>query len=212
MWKWLGTVFGWALTAVGGPDISVLHDVVHGVWGWISRVFGHVGKAWHNMFNAGGWIHLALAHFGLESLAAVWDIIFIRIPRVVSWAWNHLQRLWVFATRIADNLKRAIIDLILRIAVAVHNAIRWVRDHVWVPLKALIDTALKWIRTAGELVFYYITHPDKLAALIFDSLIALLEREAWNIGDKLGKFFLALIVHNLRHFVNLLEDILMAVF
>jgi len=43
-------------------------------------------------------------------------------------------------------------------------------------------------------------------------LLAQLERDAWKIGRLLGKFFLGLIVHNLKMFVIVIEDILMAVF
>ncbi len=211
MWGWLGKVFSWANGVIGGDIVGFIHDLIHGVWGWLSTLFGNVGKAWHEMFNAGGWIHAALGHFGLESLATVWDIIFKRIPAILRWAWKHIQILWHFATRIALRLEHDVISLVARIALAVHNALAWVMTHVFIPLKRDILAAWHWITTHGELVFYYITHPDKLAALIFESLLALLEREAWNIGNRLGKFFLSLIIHNVRHFLNLMEDIITAV-
>jgi hypothetical protein len=212
MWGWLGSIFDWATNAVGGTVVPWIRDLIHGVWGWLSTLFGHVGNAWHDMFRAGKWIHLALAHFGLEALATVWDIIFKRLPKIVTWAWDHIQNLWHFATHIYRLLLKWVENLIHRIEVAIHDAIMWVTIHIWRPLKADFLNAWHWITHEGARVFYYITHPDKLAELVFDSLLALLERESWAVSAKLGKFFLALIHHNLKRFVLLIEDILMAVF
>jgi len=211
MWTWLGRILGWAGDTIGGPVVTLIHDLIHGVWGWLSTLFGNVGLSWTTMFKAGAWLHRALENLGLQQLATVWHIIFTRIPAVVAWAWNHLQRLWIFATAIAKRLEHDVLALIARIGIAIDKALAWVRDHVYVPLHNLLIAAWQWITKRGELVFYYITHPDKLAALLFDSILALLEREAWAVGSKLGKFFLSLVTHNLRRFILLLEDILMAV-
>jgi hypothetical protein len=72
------------------------------------------------------------------------------------------------------------------------------------------DDLYHWINKEGREVFYYITHPAKLVDLIWDDILAKLEREAWTVGERLGKFFMSLILHNLKRFMLLLEDILHA--
>lgn len=211
MWQWLANVTGWGILNIGGDVTRWVRDLIHGVFGWLTSAFGHVGDAWHDIFGSASAIWLSVEHFGLANLAVLWHIINKQIPRVFEWAFNHFKQLLDFANRIWRDLNLWVKQLIARIEQAVANALKWVRDHVWVPLKAFIDGILKWIHDRGEVLWFYITHPDKLASLIFDALIALLERTAWDVGGKLGKFFLALIIHNLRHFVSLIEDILMAV-
>jgi hypothetical protein len=74
-----------------------------------------------------------------------------------------------------------------------------------------IREAYGWINTHGYLVYYYITHPAKLVDLLWEALIANLESTAWETAERLGKFFLSLILRNLEKFLMLIEDILHAV-
>jgi hypothetical protein len=70
----------------------------------------------------------------------------------------------------------------------------------------------RWINHEGWLVFHYISHPSLLVELIWRDIILKLEHEAWNVAEVLGRFFLSLIVRNLKHFVMIVEDIFDAVF
>ena len=69
-----------------------------------------------------------------------------------------------------------------------------------------------WINKEGYLVYYYISHPDKLATLVVDGVIAQTEADAFAAAEKLGKFFLALIVKHLPALLKMIEDIIDAVF
>jgi len=87
----------------------------------------------------------------------------------------------------------------------------WVVRDIWGPLKRFLDMTwcdlLKW----GYTAWYYITHPDKLAALIFWYIVSLLEVNAWEAAKLLGTFVTALFLHNIRRVALLLEDIISAV-
>jgi len=211
MWQWIANVTGWGILNVGGTVSQWVRDIIHGLWGWLSSVFNHVGDAWSEIWQSGNAIWLSVQHFGLANLAVLWHIINKQIPRVFEWAFNHFKDLLAFANRIWRDLNQWVAQLIQRIKKAIDDLTRWVIVHVWTPLKNDFLQAWHWITTNGALVLFYITHPDKLAALIFDSLIHLLEREAWNVAPVLGKFFLALILHNAKRFLILLEDIVSAV-
>lgn len=92
------------------------------------------------------------------------------------------------------------------------DAVRsWVINDIWKPLDRSLLAAWHWIGHEGSILWFYITHPEKLVDLIWEAIIVRLERDAWSLGQRLGTFFFALIWHNLKRAVLLLEDILTAV-
>jgi hypothetical protein len=93
--------------------------------------------------------------------------------------------------------------------------------HVWVPglwhwiFIELLDPlrrAWDWIHHEGTILWYYITHPAELVAYIYDDIILRIEKLAWATAEKLGEFFLALIIKHLTTLVHVVEDIIDAVF
>ncbi len=212
MFGWIGRIWQWGVSNVGDPVASWVHDFVRGIFGWLATLFGHIGEAWHAVFTVGVLLFHAAEAFGHAIWEEFYRLFVIALPRLIRWAGHELTLLGHAIRALYNRLVRDVINLYHHIAHAISGAIHWVVTHVYDPLKRDIVQAWDWITKRGELVFYYMTHPDKLAMLIFDSLLELLEREAWTVGRKLGRFFLSLVVHNLRQFVLLIEDIVMAVF
>lgn len=211
MWGWLGRVLGWGISNLA-PDIaSWVHDILHGVWGWLSAIFGHVGDGWHVFWTGANWVWRTAQHFGSEIHDCLYVFFHIVIPNVVRWASTQLKRLEDYANRIYNFARQWVQNLIKRIEQAVINLSQWVTTHVWLPLKRDFLQAWNWISHNGDILWHYLTHPDQLAALLFDSLLTLLEKEAWTAGRRLGKFFLALFLHNLNQVLALVEDIVTAV-
>lgn len=91
------------------------------------------------------------------------------------------------------------------------SVLKWVNVHVLRYLYRLVKPAVDWVAHEGASVWHYFTHPDKFAEFLFWHLVAMLERQAWNAGKRLGRFFLALIVHNVVKFATLVESIVDAV-
>jgi len=69
-----------------------------------------------------------------------------------------------------------------------------------------------WINKFGSYLFQWIRHPSLLVDFIWDDVIDKLETTAWDTAEKLGKFFIALIVKNLPKLLTLIEDVIEAVF
>ncbi len=59
--------------------------------------------------------------------------------------------------------------------------------------------------------WWWVTNPDKLAETLFWWILRLLEHYAWEAGELLGEFFLALVLRNIRRFLHLIEAVLAAV-
>jgi hypothetical protein len=73
------------------------------------------------------------------------------------------------------------------------------------------DELFAWINHEGRTLWHYITHPNLIVDLIWRELIVKIEREAWDVTEVLGKFFLSLFHHHMKRFLLLMEDILHAV-
>lgn len=68
-----------------------------------------------------------------------------------------------------------------------------------------------WIPKYAITAWWWVTHPAALAEQLGLYLVAWLEREAWTIAPYLGKFLLALLVHNIPRVAKLAEDVIAAV-
>lgn len=88
-----------------------------------------------------------------------------------------------------------------------HNWLNWVNVHIIKPLLV----AWHWVIHEGAIVWHYLTHAADLVEFLWDALIAKIEKEAWTVAEKLGTFFLALFIKNLRKFLELIEDVIDAV-
>ncbi len=82
---------------------------------------------------------------------------------------------------------------------------------IWVHIATIVrhDLPLLWRFILH--MWYYFQHLDKFAELLGDHLVLWLEKNAWRIAEKLGKFLLALVWHNKYRFLHLLEIIVSAI-
>lgn len=75
----------------------------------------------------------------------------------------------------------------------------------------LLHDAFAWINKEGYEVYYYITHPSKLVDLLWSFILTKFETDSVHAAEKLGTFFLHLLVRNLKTVLHVLEDIVDAV-
>ena len=212
MFGWITRIWQWGVSNVGDPVASWTRDFIHGVFGWLDTMFGHIGDAWHVMWLSSFAVDIASGNFGMAIADAFGRLFKIAIPRLIAWADRELKSLGIDLSKLTDWIVKRIEQIVARIVHDITQLARWVTVHIYDPLARDFLQAWHWITHEGALVFDIITHPDKLVNLIWDALTGKLEAEAWNIGDRLGKFFLSLIIHNIRKFALLMEDIIMAVF
>lgn len=211
MFGWIDRIWHWGAANIGGPVVDFIRDVLHGLWGFLYSIFGNVSDAWNDMFTAGHWLWRMAIDFSHAVWFRFYHLLRIFIPEIIK----YFERLFDSVRRLAEWIIRWIAArvewLIHKIETEIAFVIKWVRDNIWLPLLRDIRIAWNWITTFGKVVWFYISHPDKLVDLIWDFLIAKLETEAWNIGHLLGNFFLGLVLHNIKRFALLIEDIIMAV-
>lgn len=212
MFGWLNRVFG---SVTGYIDETVrrwITDLIAGLYGFLHTLFSWIDDAWQWLWRHVEWFGKQFNIVLSEISHTFWHIIYVTIPSVVRWASRLIAELRQFIEHVWKWIQNAVDQLYKFIARVIRDVRDWVIRDIWRPLHDSLLAAWHWILNEGHLVYFYITHPDKLVDLIWDWLIQKLEKEAWNVGRKLGRFFLALIIHNLRPFVNLVEDILNAIF
>ncbi len=211
MLSWIKDFVGRWAGRVSGDVIDLVHWAVHALAGVVYTVFHHVGQAWHDMFAAGNWLRQTAWLFGIEVFHHLRHIVVVDIPHLFDWARARLAALehWALAWihRILSDLAAlrhwaaSALDSLRHWAASALDALRhWaasIIDMLW----------RKYIYPA----WYLVTHPDKLAAILFWWLVGLLEDNAWAVGRRLGQFTVALVWHNALRLAQLAEDILNAV-
>jgi len=144
-------------------------------------MFNWIDSAWHRATGA------------IDSTIANW------VHALVRGLYSFLHVIFGDVGRAWDNYWRE-----------VHGFIAGARLFADKVIGALKD-AFDWINKEGYLVYYYISHPIKLVDLVYDALLGKIESTAVDTAERLGKFFLAFILKNLKTFITVLEDIVNAV-
>lgn len=205
--SWVGGLAGRFLGTVGQDVVNLVHWAVKGVIAIFGFVFHAVGRAWLDVGGAA----LNLARYAEDFGRAVWwrlrHLFLVVIPSLARWIRYEAVRLVKLIGHWVNVLIR-FVNQLRAWAVREFNAARnWVITHIYRPLLRSLTIAWHWILHEGAVVWFYISHPDKLAALIFWHLIDFLEANAWRAATRLGRFGLALLRANARRVAATLEDI-----
>lgn len=123
-----------------------------------------------------------LASLALRGLAAVISYVF----RDVTRAWSDFTHVWDAFASVTE---------------------RWL-GGIEAKLRLIIE---HWLPRFAITAWWWVTHPDRLAEVLFWWIIRYLEKYAWQAAEHLGEFFTALWLRNLRRTLHLAETILAAV-
>ncbi|SRR6266496_297877 len=179
-------------------------NTIRGLHTRIGEGFKQVWYGAHQIWWGGKWL-------GFETAVTFTHILRIKFPalwRYAAWLhkWAQTQFAWERKQRIAgDRTERRHADN------AVAALLKWVVVRV---LRVLIALGIKitwYIVNRIAPMWDLLTHPLKLARLLLAALITVFELEVKSLAKPMGRFFFALIIHNLRWFALLLEDIIVSV-
>ncbi len=190
---------------------DVIKWTVHALAGVVYTVFGHVGGAWREIFSGYDWIRRHTVDFAHDVYNWIRHIVTVDIPYLWHVLLSDVKGLVTLIAKTWDKAV-ALVEAAFKTALhAVDNAVKWVIDHVYGPLKAFADQIwhdlLKW----GYVAWFYVTHPDKLAPILLRALIAAAEAAFWDISEPVGRFIFAILLKNALKLVRLIETILAAV-
>lgn len=211
MLNWLSGFIGRWAGSVDSKVRDLVHWAVHALASVVYTVFGLVGHAWSGMVGAAEWVAGQLGALAVELYHQLWAIIKRDMPwlaRAITAARTLAVHLYNLVTAWAWREIRALENLLGRL---INDVRQWAYRDLYLPLLQLARDARRDIQAWAVPAFFYITHPDKLAALLGDSLVTWLEANAWRVGRRLGTFTLALVMHNARQLAATVEAIVAAV-
>jgi len=211
VWTWLKNVIGAGAHVIDETIRQWVSDLINGVFGFLHTVFGLVGRAWRDLFNAARWIYTGIVHLAIETYADFYHILRVVIPDVIKWADQFIHRVWRYAIDVFQWTVRQFEWVKHWVLALLADLRRWVIRDVWDPIWHTLAPAWHWITHEGIALWHLVTHPGLLVDWIWLHLLAKIEREAWDAGRVLGRFFLSLVFHNFKRFAVLMEDIFDAI-
>jgi hypothetical protein len=211
MLGWLDRALKWATSNIGGPVLGWVHDLLHGVYGYLHAVFGPAVTAWNNLYKYISLFVNELTSLVNQIVTAFRYLFRTLIPAVYRWAASEIAKAvalanWIYGWAIRE------LDALGSLAWRwIQDVMTWAWSNIWTPLTHDIAAAWKWITNEGQTLWYYSQHPEKVIPVIANELLSYLEANATDLGKRLTGFMLGLIHNNIGKFVLLLEDIMNAI-
>ena len=186
---------------------SVVHDAVYALGNGVDAFNKVIHDAWSD-FNSG--VHW-LEH-GLDDIANVvgdgfdW-LVNVKFP-FINFSLDDL----------ANSLKTSVDWLINEINIAYNNAVtlanngietatNWINDNLIQPIWGEVNALSKNLGATFGYVDHYLLHPDNLADIILDPLLALIARTWQSVGKKAGDYFLGIVLSSGVTLANVVESV-----
>jgi len=204
----------WFTKGAGQIEKTALHWIyvaLHGIGGVIHTVFGDVNGAWLVLHRAMWSVMDAIRNAGDLAYHGLWWVIRKGLPDAIAWAARELDKVWHWFTVITRRIEHDILNALHLAEHYADSVWTWAWVHIVRPIKNDILSAWKWIHTRGELAWYYVTHPDRLADLIVPVLAGAIARASKPVLTRTGIILTHLVLSNLVRFTHIIEDIITAV-
>lgn len=196
----LTTIERWVVGAINvvysyfSALISQLWTGLQSLANAVNKFVGEVELSLYNLYTQAQWI------------------ITKGIPQLANWVLNELNKLGAYIYSVYNWAVKELAWLETWAQNELTKLTEWVLKNVWDPLWNAITSAVKWIETEGAYVYYLLTHPDQLAAI----LGAYLLREWTSLGRKYAKPFVKWLFHSMIAEIpsvsSVIEDIIASLF
>lgn len=200
------------------PVVELGEEVIEGaeaawnalvtVWRFLQHAGGVLDVAWDWIVHGVEWAAQQAEQLAEETYRTIAHLLTRTLPELaewvyrhsILWAWREIERLarrvFAFIRHVIHWAERKLHHLYELAAHWVHRLYRWAQHAVW------------WVEHRAHRVWFLLTHPDKLALMLAQHIIA--PAFAWMLryGSKLA---VRLLKHELRrgseleHFI---EDVL----
>lgn len=213
--EWVGQQAENAWNAVTGAAaglwhkvVSLVHTIVHGAVGWILGIFGWVGWAWGHLVEGAEALWQGITELVSEVAGWVIDFVTHTLPEI----WHKIEHAAKAAWNWVENAVKWAAKHIAHLAVEawdwVENALKWVRDHVLRPLEHLLAYVWDHLTRWALFAWHLLTHPLKLAEIVFWPLFKFFEHVAWDVAKKIGEWLALIVLHSMVKIVHLVESII----
>lgn len=215
MLGWIGRTaeagWNWVTGAAGFLWHKVVHfvyGVVHGVIGWLEGFWGVIKSAWGAVSSAVTALWKTIEAFATEAANFLYTLVTHTIPSVFKKIAHAAVQAWNWVENAVKWAAKHISHAVQQAWHWVQNAIKWVHHNlispIWTWIKHTGQHILHWAHDAWSLI----THPAKLAEILFWPMWWFFTHVAWKVARKIGVWVTELVLHNLVRMVNLVEGII----
>lgn len=207
------------LTSLFNNPIADLKAAWKWLTGAISAVYSYFDHLINQLEDALNWLERQINQYISDIERAISDawnavqwVIRVGIPQAVKWLENEIAKAYNYAVGLYHWALSELQRLENWALGELEKLYQWVLKNVWDPLWNAIQNVVRWVEKEGAYVYYLLTHPDQLAALLGKYLLA-----SWmGLASRYGKVFARWLLHNMLHdtpwVANLLEDIISSLF
>lgn len=206
---------GWftgAASNLWNEIVSFVWGVVHGVIGWLEGLFGIVSAAWGYFEEAIDFVAHYIEQFAGAAAHFISDLVNHVLPSLWRWIEHAVSSVWHSVKEVVKWAAGRIAHAVNLAEHLVSAAMKWVLQHVWHPLMGFVQDIYSKLRKWALAAWQLLTHPIKLAEIIFWPLWYVFEQLAPKVARRIGKWVAELVLHSLIKMVGVVEDILAAVF
>lgn len=211
MFGWIDSVWNNVVGAIPGPIRDFVHILIRGLYSFVHGVFGAVWNAWNVFWNGARDLWAGAREFAggvYHGFIRIFKILIPYLEAYIKWVRTILDKALSAAVHVLSDAIQTLYHTVLKLLDALR---KWAVDNIWNPLFKSLTAAWHWLTHEGAMIWYYFTHLPAFAKLLLGYLLTEFEKQAWDAGKALGRFFLSLVVHNAVRFASLMEDIISAI-
>lgn len=189
MFSWINDLIDRLPGFLQGPFRAVAGFFI-APWRMLDRFFRFARIACMFLYRAANGFRIALTNWMVAAANALYDIVFVIIPKRIRVAVETLTR-WV--NRGLSIVWHSAIDAVKRLT---GYALQWIADlrkfiqNVFNWATARVNAILDWINRVATRVVDLVLHPDKLAAWILPALWGPLWRFLESRAEPIGRWLL----------------------
>lgn len=212
MISWLYTLLFGQQYAVSSDTRNILWDSLKGLTAWVQQILQNTADAWQNVYmrlwnlDSGTW------GLGQAVYWKFWRLYKLDIPYIRKVAADR-------STRIEQWAQRNFTYVMKRLGEVRSEAWGWivaltflVKDVLFPLLMRLITTLATQMRDWAFVAWDLVTHPPKLANILFWPLFAVFKLNPFAIGRTIGDWALKLVLSEFIRSSQLVEEIVTDIF
>lgn len=202
---WVSGLLGWA---IGGLDdlwkkaVAVFTAIVNWTTGLINQAYDDINAvsqwAWNNIQIVEKWA--ASMYTAITSWATS---IF---QSIVAWTSNLIDDIYKTITAIETWVGSWIDKIYSDVTGWIGQLEKWVISNIWDPLYNTLAGIYRWVTTYGYWMFYLLSHPDALATLLGQYLLAAWMGLSRKFAGPLGRWMLHSLLSMSNDIAGALED------
>lgn len=208
MFDWLHNTVYSLFGSVSGSVKDFVHSVLKGLIGALNAVAGRAWTAWWDLLWGAYTLVTGITGFVQAVYSRLWLILNQYINSLLQDVAALWSQIWRSVAHIFDTVWGWVVTIRDYLWQQIESARQWVIENVWAPLWGWVQDIYDKLTRWAWMAYWYITHPDDLARVLFWSLVNAFARDAFFVARIVGDWLLRTILANIPRSLGLIETII----